>query len=79
MNDSIYVSVDVLHPDGSEAAPNELGRVAVKLPLPPGNMSTLYKNDELFDKTYFRKFPVNRLSLTLIYLLLLFEQLISLF
>lgn len=79
MNDSIYVSVDVLHPDGSEAAPNELGRVAVKLPLPPGNMSTLYKNDELFDKTYFRKFPVNKLSLTLIYLLLLFEQLISLF
>lgn len=52
--------VDVLHPDGAEAAPYELGRVAVKLPLPPGNMSTLYKNDDLFDKTYFRKFPVSR-------------------
>lgn len=53
------ITVDVLHPDGTESAPNELGRVAVKLPLPPGNMSTLYKNDELFEKTYFTKFPVN--------------------
>lgn len=52
------ITVDILHPDGTEAAPNELGRVAVKLPLPPGNMSTLYKNDELFEKTYFKKFPV---------------------
>lgn len=55
----ISISVDILHSDGTEAAPNELGRVAVKLPLPPGNMSTLYKNNELFDKIYFKKFPVN--------------------
>lgn len=58
-NFQLAFSVEVLHPDGSEAAPYELGRVAVKLPLPPGNMSTLYKNDDLFDKTYFRKFPVS--------------------
>lgn len=57
--------VDILHPDGSEAAPNELGRVAIKLPLPPGNMSTLYKNDELFDRIYFKKFPVKNSSLLL--------------
>lgn len=56
---SFFISVEILHPDGTEAATNELGRVAVKLPLPPGNMSTLYKNDELFEKTYFKKFPVS--------------------
>lgn len=61
------IPVDILHPDGTEAAPNELGRVAVKLPLPPGNMSTLYKNDEYFDKTYFRKFPVSRMYLRIMF------------
>lgn len=54
----LEIPVDILQPDGTEAAPNELGRVAIKLPLPPGNMSTLYKNGELFEKTYFKKFPV---------------------
>lgn len=54
----LVILVDILQPDGTEAAPNELGRVVIKLPLPPGNMSTLYKNGELFEKTYFKKFPV---------------------
>ena len=27
------------------------------MPLPPGNMLTLYKNDELFRKTFFTKYP----------------------
>lgn len=57
---SIYLKlVDVFHPDGTQAAMNELGRIVVKLPLPPGNMSTLYRNDELFKKTYFQRFPVS--------------------
>ncbi|XP_059621935.1 acyl-CoA synthetase short-chain family member 3, mitochondrial isoform X2 [Phlebotomus argentipes] len=49
--------VDVLLPDGSQAEPNELGRIVIKLPLPPGNMCNLYKNPELFERTYFRKYP----------------------
>lgn len=53
------ILVDVFLPDGTKAAPNQLGRVAVKLPLPPGNMSTLYKNDDFFKKNYFEKFPVS--------------------
>lgn len=40
-----------------ELGPNELGRIVVKLPLPPGNMSTLYKNDDLFEKVYFQLYP----------------------
>jgi acyl-coenzyme A synthetase/AMP-(fatty) acid ligase len=55
----LYFSVRVLHPDGTQALPNELGRIVVKLPLPPGNMSTLYRNDEMFEKVYFNKYPVS--------------------
>lgn len=40
-----------------EIGHNQLGRIVVKLPLPPGNMSTLYKNDDMFEKVYFRRFP----------------------
>ncbi|XP_055541300.1 acyl-CoA synthetase short-chain family member 3, mitochondrial [Wyeomyia smithii] len=49
--------IRVLQPDGSESAANELGRIVVKLPLPPGTMSTLYKNDDLFKKVYFTRYP----------------------
>lgn len=40
-----------------EIGHNQLGRIVVKLPLPPGNMSTLYKNDEMFERVYFKRFP----------------------
>jgi propionyl-CoA synthetase len=40
-----------------ELGPNELGRIVVKLPLPPGNMSTFYRNDDLFEKVYFQRYP----------------------
>ena len=57
-----YYIVKVLHPDGTQAEPSELGRIVIKLPLPPGNMSTLYKNEELFQKLYFQKYPVSEYS-----------------
>lgn len=34
----------------------------MKLPLPPGNMSTLFKNEDLFEAVYFKKFPVSLLK-----------------
>lgn len=49
--------VRVVLPDGSEAQPNQLGRLMVRLPLPPGNMSTLFQNDVLFEKLYFSRMP----------------------
>ncbi|XP_063699337.1 acyl-CoA synthetase short-chain family member 3, mitochondrial isoform X2 [Culicoides brevitarsis] len=49
--------IRVLHLNGMETKANELGRIVVKLPLPPGNMSTLFKNDDLFEAVYFQKFP----------------------
>ncbi|XP_053967782.1 acyl-CoA synthetase short-chain family member 3, mitochondrial [Anastrepha obliqua] len=53
----IGYNVKVLKPDGQECETSKLGRIALKLPLPPGFMSTLYKNDELFKKIYFQKYP----------------------
>lgn len=52
--------IKIMNSDGKctdEIGHNQLGRIAVKLPLPPGNMSTLYKNDDLFEKVYFQRFP----------------------
>lgn len=45
-----------------EAAPDELGNIVVKLPLPPGFSSSLWENDELFEKTYFSKFKVGKFA-----------------
>ncbi|XP_030375998.1 acyl-CoA synthetase short-chain family member 3, mitochondrial isoform X2 [Scaptodrosophila lebanonensis] len=49
--------IKVLKPDGTESQPMELGRIVLKLPLPPGNMATLYRSDDLYRKLYFQKFP----------------------
>lgn len=43
--------------DNSEAGPRELGRIVIKLPLPPGTMSTLWENDALFKSLYFTSYP----------------------
>lgn len=55
-NLSFYL-VKILKENGEEAATNELGRVACKLPMPPGTMSTLFKGDERFKEAYFDKYP----------------------
>nr|CAD7571444.1 unnamed protein product [Timema californicum] len=49
--------VRILRSNGSEADIGELGRIVVKLPLPPGTMSSLYKAPERFLQVYFSKFP----------------------
>jgi propionyl-CoA synthetase len=42
--------------DGAETAPNEKGVVAIVPPLPPGCMTTVWRDDERFVKTYFSSF-----------------------
>ena len=49
--------VRVLREDGSEAGVGELGRLACRLPLPPGVMNTLYRAPDRFKDTYFIKYP----------------------
>ena len=38
---------------GKVAGPGEKGLLTIALPLPPGTLTTLWRNDELFDRTYF--------------------------
>ncbi|PVV05038.1 hypothetical protein BB560_000448 [Smittium megazygosporum] len=40
-----------------EAQPGEIGSVVLKLPLAPGTLDTLWRNDERFYNEYFRRFP----------------------
>lgn len=46
---------------GQDCGPNQKGVVAIEPPLPPGAMSTIWRNDARFIKTYFESFP-GRLS-----------------
>ena len=52
-----YVLLQVLSPEGTQCPPNTQGALAIKLPLPPGCMTTLYNNDERFLKAYFERLP----------------------
>lgn len=47
----------VIKDDGTEAQPGEMGRIVAEQPLPPGFMSTLYKNEKQFVNVYFTKYP----------------------
>ena len=49
--------VRILGEDGAELGPNELGAVAIKLPLPPGTLPTLWNAEERFRKSYLTTFP----------------------
>ncbi len=49
--------VRILGERGSPLGPNEEGAVAVRLPLPPGTLLTLWHADERFVDSYMRPFP----------------------
>jgi propionyl-CoA synthetase len=49
--------VRILGEDGRELPPGELGAVAIKLPLPPGTLPTLWNADDRFVKSYLTAFP----------------------
>ena len=51
--------VKILKEDGTEAKPKELGRIVIKLPLPPGTILTLWNNDQVFKDLYFKKYKVS--------------------
>ncbi len=46
----------VLDPAGAQVKPGETGTLAVKLPLPPSCLPTLWNNDERFRKSYLSDF-----------------------
>jgi propionyl-CoA synthetase len=49
--------VRVLGDDGKEVRPRQIGSLVIKLPLPPGCLSTLWKNDGDYQKSYLSAFP----------------------
>jgi propionyl-CoA synthetase len=49
--------VRILDEGGHEVGPKTLGSIAVKLPLPPGCLPTLWNADERFKKSYLTTFP----------------------
>ncbi len=49
--------VHILDDEGNELGPNQEGNIVVKLPLPPGTLATLWRDDERFVKSYMSTFP----------------------
>lgn len=47
----------VLDDDAQPLPPNSFGRIAIKLPMPPGFMSSLYQNDVRFEEAYMTAIP----------------------
>lgn len=54
--------VRILAEDGSEMATGEMGDIAIRLPLPPSCLPTLWNNDQRFIDSYLTKFPGYYLS-----------------
>jgi len=49
--------VRILHEDCAECGANELGAIAIRLPLPPGCLATLWNAEERFVESYLSEFP----------------------
>jgi propionyl-CoA synthetase len=49
--------VHVLDDEGREVRPGEAGHLVIKLPLPPGCLTTLWQNDAGFKSAYLDRFP----------------------
>ncbi|HXH84354.1 MAG TPA: propionyl-CoA synthetase [Candidatus Tectomicrobia bacterium] len=54
--------VRVLDEHNREAAPNQIGSIAIRLPLPPGCLPTLWNNDEGYERSYLTKHPGHYLT-----------------
>jgi propionyl-CoA synthetase len=51
-------NIKILDPGtGQELGPNQNGVITVKLPLPPGNLPTLWKDDQRFLESYMKPYP----------------------
>jgi propionyl-CoA synthetase len=48
--------IRVLADDGREVAPEEIGNIAIRLPLPPGTLTTLWHNDAGYEKSYLSRY-----------------------
>jgi len=49
--------VRIVNDDGKELSAGEEGNIVIKLPLPPGTLATLWRNEERFISSYMKTFP----------------------
>ena len=49
--------VQILNEEGEQAAPDQIGNIAIRLPLPPGTLSGLWKADDRFRESYLSHYP----------------------
>ncbi|HET9745649.1 MAG TPA: propionyl-CoA synthetase [Chitinophagaceae bacterium] len=49
--------IEIFSEDGARLDANKEGAVVIQLPMPPGCLPTLWKNDERFRKGYLERFP----------------------
>lgn len=50
-------SIRVVDDEGRDLPHGEIGNIVVDLPLPPGCLPTLWRNDERYERSYLREFP----------------------
>jgi propionyl-CoA synthetase len=50
-------NIEVLDPACNPVSAGEIGAISIKLPLPPGALSTLWKNDDRFVESYMQEYP----------------------
>jgi propionyl-CoA synthetase len=49
--------IRVLGEDGHEAPRQQIGNLAIKLPMPPGTLPTLWQNEEGYQRTFLETYP----------------------
>jgi len=49
--------IEVLDEQGNQQPPNKEGLVVIRLPMPPGTLPTLWRDDARFRATYLERFP----------------------
>jgi len=54
--------VRVLDEEGKETQAKQIGSIVIKLPLPPGCLPTLWKNDAGFEQSYTARYPGHYLT-----------------
>ncbi|MEU8621885.1 propionyl-CoA synthetase [Streptomyces sp. NPDC048623] len=52
----------ILDADGQDCAPGQEGAIALRLPLPPGTLPTLWQDDDRYQESYLSSFPDHYLT-----------------
>jgi propionyl-CoA synthetase len=54
--------VHVVDENGKDCATGQTGAIAIRLPLPPGTLPTLWRDDEGYERAYLSRFPGHYLT-----------------